>query len=76
MDYLNSPKENFKKTYIPSGYVDIYRKNFIKKNNLLFGRKVYGFVTPYSTEIDSVDEYIYLKNLLKNNKKIFNYYKT
>jgi CMP-N,N'-diacetyllegionaminic acid synthase len=76
MDYLNSPKENFKKTYVPNGYVDIYRKVFIKNNNLLFGKKVYGFITPYSTEIDSLEEYIYLKNLLKNNRKIYKYFKS
>ena len=40
LDEINLPRQNFNKTYSPNGVIDIYRKNFVLKNKLLFGKKV------------------------------------
>jgi len=66
LDDLNKPKEFFRKTYIPNGYIDIFKKNFILKNKKLLGNKVYGFITENVTEVDSLKEYEFLKYQVKN----------
>ena len=68
LDDLNKPKEFFRKTYIPNGYIDIFKKNFILKNKKLLGNKVYGFITENVTEVDSLKEYEFLKYQVKNKK--------
>ena len=43
MDELNAPRQKFSKTYSPNGVIDIYKKNFVTKSKLLFGKKVKAF---------------------------------
>ena len=70
IDQLNSPRQNFSKTYSANGYIDLYRKEFILKNNKLFGNKVMGYITPLTMEIDSKDELNYMNSndINKNTK--------
>tara|TARA_B100000989_G_C19492826_1_gene450621 strand:- start:457 stop:1152 length:696 start_codon:yes stop_codon:yes gene_type:complete len=56
IDELNNPRQNFSKTYSANGYIDLYRKKFIQRNNKLFGNKVMGYTTPFTIEIDSKEE--------------------
>lgn len=56
MDQLNSPRQNFAKTYSANGYIDLYRKQFVINKKKLFGNNVMGYVTPFTMEIDSKDE--------------------
>ena len=65
MDELNNPRQNFSKTYSANGYIDLYRKEFIRKNKKLFSKKVIGYKTPYTMEIDSMDQLLYLKSNYK-----------
>lgn len=65
IDQLNAPRQNFAKTFFPNGIIDIYRKNFILKNKLLFGRKAKAFITSFYQEIDTVEDYKYIKFLWK-----------
>jgi CMP-N,N'-diacetyllegionaminic acid synthase len=60
IDQLNSPRQNFSKTYSANGYIDLYRKKFILKNKKLFGNKVMGYITPLTMEIDSKEELNYM----------------
>lgn len=60
MDELNSPRQNFSKTYSANGYIDLYKKKFVKKNKRLFGNNVMGYITPLTMEIDSPDELKYM----------------
>lgn len=62
IDQLNNPRQSFSKTYSANGYIDLYRKKFIKKNNKLFGNKVMGYITPLTMEIDSKDELNYMNS--------------
>ena len=65
MDELNAPRQKFNKTYCPNGVIDIYKKNFIIRNKLLFGNKVKAFKTSYAHEIDNKDDFNYLEYLCK-----------
>jgi CMP-N,N'-diacetyllegionaminic acid synthase len=65
LDQINAPRQGFEKTYSPNGIIDIYRKKFILKNKLLFGKKSKAFITPLSQEIDTIDDFKYLKNVWK-----------
>jgi CMP-N,N'-diacetyllegionaminic acid synthase len=65
IDQLNAPRQNFAKTFVPNGIIDIYRKNYILKNELLFGKKTKAFITPFSQEIDTIEDYKFIKFLWK-----------
>ena len=56
MDELNNPRQSFSKTFSANGYIDLYRKKYVIKNKKLFGNKVIGYVTPYTIEIDSINQ--------------------
>ena len=66
IDQLNSPRQNFSKTYSANGYIDLYRKKFILKNKKLFGNKVMGYITPLTMEIDSKEELNYMNYNVSN----------
>lgn len=57
MDSSNNPRQGFPKTYIPNGYVDIISVEYVMKHKLLHGDKVYGYLTPMTYEIDSLDDF-------------------
>ena len=63
MDEINSPRQNFSKTYTPNGVIDIYKKKFVIKNKLLFGKKVKAYKTYYTPEIDSLSDFKYIEFL-------------
>ena len=72
LDKLNLPRQNFKKTYVANGIIDIYSVDFIKKNKMLLGSKVFPFITESATEIDNINDFKYLEHQVKRNKKFFN----
>ena len=65
LDQLNGPRQSYNKTFSPNGIIDIYRKKFILKNKLLLGNKTKAFITPFSQEIDTIDDLKYVKSLWK-----------
>lgn len=67
LDDLNKPRQAFKNTYVANGVIDIYKKEFILKNKKLFGNKVMAFITKYTEEVDSVEQFKYINYLLKKN---------
>ena len=54
MDEINLPRQSFKKTYKPNGYIDIYKVENLKKTKTLYGKKVLAFKTERTIEIDSM----------------------
>ena len=71
LEQINKPRQFFKKTYTPNGVIDIYRKNFILKNKRLFGKKVLGYKTAFTNEIDTIEQLNYMRyKLKKKNGKI------
>ena len=56
-DYYNWPSQSLPKTYHPNGYVDILRpKQFMKSDNL-HGDKMLAFITPFTYEVDTPDDF-------------------
>ena len=71
LDQINKPRQFFNKTYTPNGVIDIYRKYFILKNKRLFGKKVLGYKTAFTNEIDTIEQLNYMRyKLKKKNGKI------
>ena len=68
LDKYNKPKELFKKTYLPNGYIDIVKtKNIL--NNILHGKKVLPFITKLNLDIDSIEDYRYAKYKMEKIEK-------
>ena len=69
LDKYNIPKENFKNTYLPNGYVDIIKtKNILK--NIFHGNKVLPFIIKEPTiDIDDKFDFLNAKKFFEKTKK-------
>lgn len=69
LDKYNIPKENFKSTYLPNGYVDIVKtKNILK--NTFHGKKVLPFIIKEPViDIDSKFDFLDAKKFVEKTKK-------
>lgn len=72
LDKLNLPRQNFKKTYVANGIIDIYSVAFIKRNKMLLGSNVVPFVTKPATEVDNINDFKYLEYQIKKSKNFLN----
>ena len=70
LDGANNARQGYPKTYSPNGYIDIFKTSFILKHNLLFGDRVMAFETARTEEIDTIEDFEYLKWLVKKNNHI------
>ncbi len=61
LDEANRPRQEFKKTYDPNGYVDVYKTHYIIENGKILGDRVLAYITPRITEIDSLEEFDFLE---------------
>lgn len=65
---INLPRQTFQKTFIPNGYVDIVKPNFFMNlNNDFHGDKIHAFVTGFSPEIDTLDDFYYIEYMIQKN---------
>ena len=66
LDKYNKPKELFEPTYIPNGYIDIFKtKNIFK--NYIHGNKVYPFiVNELNFDIDDIRDYKKVKKKIND----------
>lgn len=65
-EYYSQPRQNFPQTYLPNGYLDIYKPSFfLKKKHELCGR-ILPFITEETLDIDEKKD---LKIQRKNYKK-------
>jgi CMP-N,N'-diacetyllegionaminic acid synthase len=58
---VNRPRQMFPKIYNPDGYVDIVRSSHVLHNTTLHGEKMLVFESPQCTEIDTKEDFEYLK---------------
>ena len=65
-DYFNQPRQKFPKTFVGNGYIDIFKKSFIKKNQKLYGKNVMAFETNHVAEIDNINDFKYIKYLMES----------
>ena len=61
----NQPKEIFRETYIPNGYVDIINSSEVINSKNIHGEYILGFKSPTVTEIDSIEEFEYISYQIK-----------
>jgi CMP-N,N'-diacetyllegionaminic acid synthase len=72
-DY-NLPKEAFEQVYIPDGFVDVVKSSFVMNSQEIHGDKMIGFESPVCTEVDSAEEFDYIKYQLdKNGSELLSY---
>jgi len=74
-DYTNLPRQTFPKAYQPNGYMDISKKQTLRREGTSFGMQIMPVITEQVTEVDmqhefnllnfqlSTEENVLLKNL-------------
>lgn len=67
LDEANNPRQSFPKTYVPNGYVDIIKTEYIINNHKMHGTKMIGFEVPQVVDVD------YEKDIRELNESIINY---
>ncbi len=76
LDEANNPRQAFPDVYIPDGYVDMLRTEFIVKSGLLHGDKMIGYIVPGGVDIDALKDLEYLEYYqMKNGSPILDYLK-
>ena len=60
-DYHNLPRQAFPPAYHPNGYVDVVKTDFVRRSNSVHGPRILGFVTPFSVEVDTEEDFDYLE---------------
>jgi N-acylneuraminate cytidylyltransferase len=69
-DTLNQPRQAFPEVYIPDGYVDVLKTEFIQKSGQLHGDKMIGFISPACVEVDSAEDFEFLEYELNIKKRV------
>ena len=67
-DYTNLPRQTFPKAYQPNGYIDIAKRTTVNSGNTAFGTKLFPFITPVVTEIDTIEEFEILQYKVEKQK--------
>lgn len=62
-EYYNLPRQGFPPVYDPNGYVDVVRASQVLGSNSVHGPRILGFVTPFSHEVDTLDDLVFLEYL-------------
>lgn len=52
-DEVNLPRQDFSEVYIPNGYVDVIKSDFVIKSDLLHGDRMIGYKTDEVPDIDT-----------------------
>jgi CMP-N,N'-diacetyllegionaminic acid synthase len=65
IEMTNMPRQNFEDAYHPNGYVDIVPVKTVVSTKTAFGKKIYGYVTEETREVDTAEDFIYLEKLFK-----------
>jgi len=63
-EYFNLPRQAFPPAYHPNGYVEIVRRTTLQQHGQLYGNKIQGFITPYTIEIDALQDFEYLEYII------------
>ncbi len=56
-EYYNLPRQYYSNCYMPNGYVDILKPKFFKNNSSLMGKKILGYITPETLDIDTKKDF-------------------
>ncbi len=58
---INGPRQQFLDAYIPDGYIDVLKTDFILKSGTLHGDKILAFESPVCQEIDTQEAIDYIE---------------
>lgn len=61
LDEANGPRQKFPAMFVPDGYVDVLKTEYIMTHGLLHGSRMIAFEVPPSTDVDSMAELEKLK---------------
>jgi len=65
IDDTNKGRESFPDVYIPDGYVDVLKTEYILKSKILHGEMMMAYESPVCTEVDTIEEFEYLEYQIK-----------
>ena len=68
-EYYNWPRQKLPKTYQPNGYVDIIKPSQFMTSDSLHGDKMLAYITPYSHEVDTIEDFKILEAIYGTDKK-------
>ncbi len=71
LDSANDVRQSYPDTFIPNGYVDIIKTQFVSNMKEIHGNHVIPFITPVTYEVDNKNDFVFLEFLTKKNRKIF-----
>lgn len=75
-EQANDGRQKFPDVYIPDGYVDVIKTDFVIKNEILHGNNMLGFKSPVCVEVDTEDDFMMLEyQIEKNGSEIYEYLK-
>jgi CMP-N,N'-diacetyllegionaminic acid synthase len=66
---INNPRQSFEEVYVSNGYIDIIKKSHLQKGIDLHGDKMIVFETPISYQVDTIEDFEFLKYILKKNEE-------
>ena len=67
IETANQPRQLFRETYDPNGYVDVYRTSYVIENERLLGNRVLAYITPRIDEVDTPEDFDYLEYQVARN---------
>ena len=67
-EYYNMPRQSFEKSYLPNGYVDIVRPEIFMSGDSFHGDKILSFITPFSIEVDTMQDFKLLEWTTENDR--------
>ncbi|MEG1876547.1 MAG: acylneuraminate cytidylyltransferase family protein [Lachnospiraceae bacterium] len=65
LDEANEGRQGFPNVYIPDGYVDVLKSQFIIEQQLLHGDRMIAFESPCCYEVDTIEDFSYLEYKIK-----------
>ena len=65
---LNQPRQTLPKVYVPNGYIDLIRTSQISLESL-HGEKIKLFETPYSPEVDTIEDFEFISYLINKKRR-------
>lgn len=68
IDEANNPRQGFDRVYVPDGYVDLLRTEFVENKHLMHGDRVIGFVLEEAVDIDAKKDLEYVEYYLDRNE--------
>ena len=66
-EYYNWPRQKLPKTYQANGYIDIIKPSQFMNSNSLHGGKVLAYITPYTHEVDTIEDFKIIETIYDTN---------